>query len=321
MEAGAGAGNLLARLPGRSDSWIMFGAHLDTVPHEGTVQVVLEDGVYRSGGETILGADNKAALAVLIELAAAHAGDPPEVGLELLLTVAEEEALRGAKAFDVSALRSDLGFVLDHASPIGEVISASPSYQRLDAEFEGAEAHAGIRPEQGHSAIVAAAAAIAAMELGRLDPETTANVGVITGGTSANVVPGECRIEAEARSLDPARAAEVAGRMSEACAWAASDHSCDLDLRSAELFRGYRLGSSSAALALAEAGLRRGRREPSRVSSGGGSDANALLAAGFDCVLLANGTEANHTSRESVAAASLDAMLEVCEGIVLEAAA
>ena len=308
-EAGAGAGNLLARLPGRSDAWILFGAHLDTVPHEGTVEVVLEDGVYRSAGETILGADNKAAVAVLMELAAAHAGDPPAVGLELLLTVAEEKALRGAKAF------------LDHASPIGEVISASPSYQRLDAEFTGAEAHAGIRPEQGHSAIAAAAAAIAAMELGRLDPETTANVGVIAGGTSANVVAGECRIEAEARSLDPARAAEVAGRMSEACAWAASEHRCDLDLRTSELFRGYRLAPSSAALALAEAGLRRSRREPSSVSSGGGSDANALLAAGFDCVLLANGTEANHTSRESVAAASLDEMLEVCEGIVLEAAA
>ena len=320
-EAGAGAGNLLARLPGRSDAWILFGAHLDTVPHEGTVEVVLEDGVYRSAGETILGADNKAAVAVLLELAAAHAGDPPAVGLELLLTVAEEEALRGAKAFDVASLRSELGFVLDHASPIGEVISASPSYQRLDAEFTGAEAHAGIRPEQGHSAIAAAAAAIAAMELGRLDPETTANVGVIAGGTSANVVAGECRIEAEARSLDPARAAEVAGRMSEACAWAASEHRCDLDLRTSELFRGYRLAPSSAALALAEAGLRRSRREPSRVSSGGGSDANALLAAGFDCVLLANGTEANHTTRESVAAASLDEMLEVCEGIVLEAAA
>ena len=202
-EAGAGAGNLLARLPGRSDEWIMFAAHLDTVPHEGRVEVVHGDGIYRSAGETILGADNKAAVAVLLELAAAHAGDPPDVGVELLFTVAEEVALRGAKAFDVSTLRSEVGFVIDHASPIGEVITASPSYQRVDAEFEGTEAHAGIRPEDGHSAIAAAAAAIAAMELGRLDPETTANVGVIAGGTSANVVPGACRIEAEARSIDP----------------------------------------------------------------------------------------------------------------------
>ncbi len=319
-EAGAGAGNLLARLPGRMDEWIMFAAHLDTVPHEGRVEVVYGDGIYRSAGETILGADNKAALAVLLELVAAHADDPPVVGIELLLTVAEEVALRGAKAFDVSTLRSEIGFVIDHASPIGEVITASPSYQRVDAEFDGTEAHAGIRPEDGHSAIAAAATAIAAMELGRLDPETTANVGVIAGGTSANVVPRTCRIEAEARSIDPGRAAEVAGRMSEACAWAASEHCCDLDLRIAELFRGYRLAPSSRTVALAEAGLRRCGREPERISSGGGSDANALIAAGLDCVLLANGTEANHTSRESVAAESLDAMLELCEAIVLEAA-
>ncbi len=262
-ETGAGAGNLLARLPGRSDAWIMFAAHLDTVPHEGRVEVDLSEGVYRSAGETILGADNKAAVAVLLELAAAHASDPPEVGVELLLTVAEEVALRGAKAFDASALRSQLGFVIDHASPIGEVISASPSYQRLDAEFTGTEAHAGIRPEDGHSAIAAAAAAIAAMELGRLDPETTANVGVIAGGTSANVVPGACRIEGEARSIDPGRAAEVAGRMSEACAWAASEHGCDLDLGISELFRGYRLAPSSPA-----AGRGRGRAAPLRAGAG-----------------------------------------------------
>src|SRR5206468_10719341 len=97
---------------------------------------------------------------------------------------------------------SPFGFVLDHASPIGEVVTAAPTYKRLAAEFEGTEAHAGIRPEDGRSAIAGAAAAVAAMKLGRLDPETTANVGVIAGGTASNVVPGHCRVEAEARSLD-----------------------------------------------------------------------------------------------------------------------
>jgi tripeptide aminopeptidase len=320
-QVGAGAGNILARLPGRGERWIMFSGHLDTVPHDGQVEVALDGGVYRSAGQTILGADNKAAVAVLLELAASHADDPPAAGIELLLTVAEERALRGATAFDLSALGSEAGFVLDHASPIGEVITASPSYQRLEAEFSGTEAHAGIRPEEGHSAVAAAAAAVGAMRLGRLDPETTANVGVIAGGTSANVVPGACRIEAEARSIDPGRAADVAGQMSEACAWAASEHGCDVDLRIAELFRGYRVAPSSPALGLAESGLRRCGVVPSRVTTGGGSDANALREKGFDCVLLANGTEANHTNGESVPAANLDAMLAVCEAIVREAGA
>jgi tripeptide aminopeptidase len=318
--AGAGAGNLLARLPGRSDDWLMFCAHLDTVPHEGQVEVVDADGVFRSRGETILGADNKAAVAVLMELVARHAGEQPLLGIELLLTVAEEQGLRGAKAFDTTALRSECGFVLDHAGAVGEVVVATPTQQKIRADFVGVEAHAGLKPEDGSSAIAAAAAAISRMQLGRIDEETTANVGVISGGTSGNVVPGHCSIVAEARCLDTNRAAEVAGQLTEACAWGASEHGCDVDVRVEELFRGYQLPSSSAALALAEGGLRSTGVEPRRVTIGGGSDANALRLAGFDCVLLANGTADVHTPQESVSARNLDAMLEVCEGIVAEAA-
>ena len=319
--AEAGAGNLLARLPGRSDEWVMFCAHIDTVPHKGQIEVVQSDGVFRSAGETILGADNKAAVAVFMELVARHAAEPPPVGIELVLTVAEEQGLRGAKAFDASVLRSKTGFVLDHASAVGEVIVTSPTQQSVRADFAGVEAHAGIRPEDGSNAIAAAAAAISRMELGRLDEETTANVGVISGGTSGNVVPGHCGIVAESRSLDSVRAAEVAGSLGDACAWGASEHGCDVDVRIEELFRGYQIPPSSPALALAEAGLRRAGFEPQRTATGGGSDANALIVDGFDCVLLANGTEANHTADEAVSARNLDAMLEVCEGIVAEAAA
>jgi tripeptide aminopeptidase len=318
--AGAGAGNILARLPGRGDEWAMFCAHVDTVPHAGRVEVVNDEGVFRSRGETILGADNKAAVAVFMELVARHTEEPPPVGIELLLTVAEEEGLRGAKAFDAKALRSRCGFVLDHASPIGEVIVNAPTQQQLVADFHGVEAHAGIRPEDGNNAIAAAAGAISRMTLGRLDERTTANVGVISGGTAGNVVPGHCRIVAEARSHDPDRAAAVAGELSEACAWGASEHGCDVDVGVEELFRGYEIPPSSRSLALAEAGLRSAGFEPRRTATGGGSDANALIIDGFDCVLLANGTADNHTPEESVPAHNLDAMLAVCEGIV-EAAA
>lgn len=318
--AEAGAGNIVARLPGRGEEWVMFCAHIDTVPHEGRVEAVVEEGVFRSRGETILGADNKAAVAVLLELLARHAdGEPPPVGIELVLTVAEEQGLRGAKALDAGALRADRCFVLDHASPIGEAIVSSPTQQQIHADFRGVEAHAGIRPEEGSNAIAAAAAAIARMELGRLDETTTANVGRIEGGTSGNVVPRHCAVTAEARSLDAERAAEVAGELTEACAWGAGEHGCDVDVRVEEQFRGYRLPPSSPSLALAEAGLRRAGVEPRRTATGGGSDANALIAAGLDCVLLANGTEANHTPEESVAVSNLDLMLEVCEGIVAEA--
>jgi len=321
--AEAGAGNILARLPGRSDRWVMFCAHIDTVPHPGRIEVVVSEGVFRSGGETILGADNKAAVAVFVELAARHAenGAPPPVGIELLLTVAEEQGLRGAKAVDPGALRSDCGFILDHASAVGEVITSTPTQQQIVADFTGVEAHAGINPELGSSAIAAASAAIARMKLGRLDEGTTANVGVIEGGTASNVVPGHCRVVAEARSIDSGRAAEVAGEMSEACAWGAGEHECDVDVQVEELFRGYRLPTSSRSLALAEAGMRRAGLDPVRTATGGGSDVNALIANGVDCVLLANGTERPHTADECVAGRHLDKMLEVCEGILVEAAA
>ncbi len=319
--AEAGAGNLLARLPGERDEWVMFCAHIDTVPHRGRVEVIDDGGVFRSRGETILGADNKAAVAVFMELVARASERPSPVGIELLLTVAEEQGLRGAKAFDVAKLRSPAGFVLDHAGPVGEVIVQTPTQQKIRADFAGVEAHAGIAPEHGSSAIAAAAAAISRMELGRLDAGTTANVGLISGGTSGNVVPGHCGIHAETRSLDPERAAEVAGKISDACAWGASEHGCDADVRIEELFRGYELPRDSPALALAEAGLRGAGLEPARVAIGGGSDVNAFRRAGHDSVLLSNGTDKVHTEDELVPAANLVKMLEVCEGIVAAAAA
>jgi tripeptide aminopeptidase len=283
--------------------------------------VVEDEGVFRSRGETILGADNKAAVAVLMELAARLAERPAAAGIELVFTVAEEQGLRGAKAFDTSVLHSECGFVFDHASEVGEVIVGSPTQQQVVAEFTGVEAHAGIRPEAGHSAIAAAAAAITRMRLGRLDEETTANVGVVSGGTAGNVVPGHCRILAEARSREASRAAAVAGELSEACAWGASEHGCDVDVAVEELFRGYEVPRDSRARQLAEAGLRSAGFEPRQTATGGGSDANALIAKGFDCVLLANGTADNHTPQESVPARNLDAILAVCEGIVDAAAA
>jgi tripeptide aminopeptidase len=318
--ARAAAGNLIARIHGESDAWVMFGCHLDTVPHDGPIEAVLDQGVYRSRGETILGADNKAAVTVLIELAARYAHSPPPIGLEILFTVAEEDGLRGAKELDPGSLRSPFGFVLDHASPIGEVITAAPTYKRLAADFQGTEAHSGIRPEDGRSAIAAAAAAIAAMRLGRLDPQTTANVGVISGGTASNVVPGHCRVDGEARSLDDERASKAIGAMVDACTWAASEHECDVDIELREVFRGYRLPSSAASVQVARAALERCGVEAREVATGGGSDANALGAAGFECVLLANGTEANHTPEESVAPERILQMLAICEAIVAEAA-
>ncbi len=316
--SGAGAGNLLTRLPGldgpRPERCVLLCAHLDTVPHPGVVEPVLQDGAWTSAGDTILGADNKAAVAMLLELARRHATRPAPVAVELLFTTSEENGLAGAKAFDRDKLNSEFGYVFDHASPLGEVVVASPTYYRVEAHFRGRPAHAGIRPEAGRSAIIAAARAMIRMPHGRIDDETTANVGGVRGGApGTNIVAEHCTFVAEARSLDPVKADRVVAQIVDAVHDAANEPvcSCDVDLSVARLFAGYRHPPNAPAVLAAEEALRRCGHTPTRISTGGGSDANALEARGLPCTNLANGTEHNHEATERVTASALEGMLDV----------
>lgn len=315
-------GNLLARLDGRGERSILLCAHLDTVETEAPIEPVLVDGGWENAHDGILGADNKAAVAVMLEVARRASIEGAPVGIELLFTVSEEDALVGAKAFDAGRLRSDFGYVFDHATPIGEIVVASPTYFRLEASFHGKAAHAGIRPEDGRSAVLAAALAIAAMPLGRIDDQTTANVGSVRGGTgSTNVVPDRCRVLAETRSLDAARVEDVVARMVDAVHDGAAQAECDVDVVCEKLFTGFKVRPSAPELAAAEAALRACGYEPTRIQTGGGSDANALQAAGFPCINLANGTERNHEATERVSVAALEGMLDVALVLLEEAAA
>ena len=320
-ETGSDAGNLLARIPGPEGArTVLFCVHLDTVPVEGPIEVVESDGVLRNKHPAILGADNKAAVGVVLALARRFASEPPPVGLELLFTTCEEIGLRGAKAFDRSQLRSEFGFVFDHASPIGELIVAAPTLYRVEGRFRGAPAHAGIRPEDGRNAIAAAAAAISSLELGRIDEQTTANVGRIEGGTATNVVAERCRVELEARSLDHDRAGDVVARIVDALTAAASDSECDVELIVEEEFRAYRLPRSSAPVQAAIGALESSRIEPRLVPTGGASDANVFQARGLPCLNVANGTARNHEPDESVTVQALETMLDVALGLVAASA-
>ncbi|HWF54339.1 MAG TPA: M20/M25/M40 family metallo-hydrolase [Solirubrobacteraceae bacterium] len=318
---GANAGNLYARVPGQSERSVMLCAHMDTVPPTAPLRPVLVDGGWENAEDTILGADNKAAVAVMVELARRlrSSSEPPPVGLELVFTVSEENGLHGAKAFDVTRLHSPFGYVFDHATPIGEIVIASPTYHRITAEIRGRAAHAGLQPELGRSAIAAAATAIAAMELGRLDAETTANIGTIRGGTAANVVPERCLIEGEVRGIDERRVEEVATALIDRLQDGADAGECDLDVTVERMFSGYRLAPKAPPVAVAERALRACGYEPRPVVSGGGSDANAFEAVGYPCANLANGTERAHQPTERVSVDALEGMYEVAIAL-LEAA-
>jgi tripeptide aminopeptidase len=251
----------------------------------------------------------------------ARAGATPPVGVEILFTTCEEIALVGAKAFDLGRLTAEFGFVFDHASPIGELILAAPTYFSVEARFRGKAAHAGLAPEHGHNAIEAAAAALASLRFGRLDEGTTSNVGRIVGGTASNVVAERCRVECEARSLDHERAAAVAGDIVDAMTQGATDRACDVDVDVQELFRGFRIAKSAPCVAVAERALADAGIEPRHIATGGGSDANAFQARGFQCLNVANGTEAAHQPDERVSVHALETMLDVALGIVEHSAA
>lgn len=334
QKIGADCGNLLARIPATAPlrlgedgaqrrPGVLLCAHLDTVPLTAPVDPVLVDGGWENANEGILGADNKAAVAVLLAVARHAVNEGSDVDIELLFTVGEEIALAGASAFDVSALRSDFGYVFDHASPIGEVIMGSPCHFRIKADFHGVAAHAGIRPEQGRSAILAAAKALASLRHGRLEGEGTVNIGTIAGGTAINVVAEQCSVTAEVRGLDDERGealvAEIVDRVQRAANLPECD--CDVDVNVERTFAGYEQRPSSPAVRAAEAALRACGHEPVRVWSGGGSDANALIVKGFQTVNVANGTERNHEPSERVSVQALEEMFEVVLALLDEVAA
>lgn len=332
--AGSDAGNLLARIPGQDHApsagagvngtatpppSILLCAHIDTVPLAAPVEPVLVNSGWENANEGILGADNKAAVAVMLELARRLVAQPPPVGVELLFTVCEEVSLRGSREFDTGRLHSAFGYVFDHATPIGEIVLASPTHYRIVGELRGRPAHAGIEPEAGRSAIAAAAAAIASMRLGRLDPETTANVGRIEGGSAINVIPERCWLEAETRSLDAARAEAVATEIVDHLQDAANAHECDLDVTVERMFEGYRTRARAPQVQLAERALRACGYEPAHIVTGGASDANSFQSAGFACTCLANGTERAHQSDERVSIEALEGMFEVAIALIDEA--
>ena len=311
-------GNLLCRIaPNGEGAPLFFCAHLDTVPPEGPIEPVVEDGIVRNGGGTILGADNKAAVAAMLEATRRIvAENRPHGGIELLFTPKEEVGLRGAEAFDQERLHARLGYVYDHAGPIGEVILGAPYQVKLDASFRGRAAHSGMYPEEGRSAIAAAARAIADLRLGRLDEETTANVGEIHGGTARNIIPERCSFAAEARCHDERKLGELVQEMLETITFAAQVSDCDVETAVDPSARGYSFKRDDEAVRLAAAALERTGFQPTYGLSGGGADANVFNERGLQCVNLANGMTDIHTPDERIAVADLDRMVDVTLALV-----
>jgi tripeptide aminopeptidase len=316
-------GNIYVRLEGTAEGTpLFFCAHLDTVPPSGPLEPVVEDGVVRNAGGTILGADNKSAVVAMLEaVRRVLAEGIPHAGIELVFTPKEEVGLIGIAAFDHDRLHADLGYVYDQAAPIGEIILGAPHAQATHVTFHGRAAHSGMFPEEGRSAIQAAAKAIADLRLGRVDEETTANVGTISGGTAGNIVPEWCSFLAEARCHDERRLSEFTQEMLDVFSFAATSCDCEVETEARKDYRGYRFKQDDNVVVLAAAALTRCGYEPTYALSGGAADANVFNERGRRCVNLANGMTDIHTPDERIAVADLGAMIEVTLALVAGALA
>ncbi|MCY4111359.1 MAG: M20/M25/M40 family metallo-hydrolase [Chloroflexi bacterium] len=316
------AGNLIGSWPGRGrgDGLIMLNAHMDTVqPTPGMRPVVDADGV-RSDGSSVLGADDKAGLAAIIE--AVRAVD--EAGLdhapiEFVITVGEELGHIGSKAFDPASIDARTSFVFDAGGPVGTVVMRAPGQIRCTATLHGRAAHAGIEPELGISAISLLARAVDRMPLGRIDDETTANIGRIEGGQQSNIVAPTARIEAEARSLSEDRLAGQIDAMRKAVADAAADLGGSFDFEEHRFYVAYQLAESEPAVGLADRAIEASGLTPRHVSTGGGSDAHEFNLNGITSVCLGVGYIDVHTTDEFMPHDALRDITQVAAQLITQA--
>lgn len=314
-------GNVIAELAGTAPGkTIVLSVHMDTVmPGRGIVPVVV-DGEVRSSGATILGADDKAGVAAILEcltrLVETGAPRPP---LRVVATVGEELGLQGAKALAAEHLRGDLCLVLDADGSPGGIVTAAPTHYTFKATFTGRAAHAGVEPEKGTSAVAMACAAVAGMRLGRLDPETTANVGTIRGGVATNVVAPECALTGECRSIDVVRAHEVRDEMDAAMREAATAAGGSVAITWTKEYEGFRFADDDPLLALVEAACGDAGLVPRRFVTGGGSDGNVFTAKGLPSLVLSSGMRDVHGTEERVALADLEGTAALLLAVVARA--
>lgn len=273
---GYGANNLYCRLEGnvKADT-IFFSSHMDTVSPGMGIKPMIKNGNICSDETTILGADDKAGIAMMIEMVQCLKENKLNHGtVEFVITVGEETGLIGAKAFDFSLLKAQYGYVLDSNGPVGGVIVGSPTHYYLTVNIKGMTAHAGVEPEKGLSALAVAVKAMAKMKLGRIDSETTANIGTINGGTANNVVMEHLEIKAEARSISKEKCEAQIKHMIDLFQSAADSMGAEISFEQEKMYESYSFKEEDNIVQLASKAIKNIGREPRIEVSGGGSDAN-----------------------------------------------
>ena len=316
---GGSAGNIIAFKPAtvQGARGLFFCCHMDTVEPTDKLKIVADGGVIRSDGSTILGADDKSGIAAIIEgLTSVVERGVPHGDIQILFDVAEEIGLLGAKSMDHGKIKADLGYVLDTGKPAGGITVSAPSHENMSVEITGKAAHAGIEPEKGVSAIVAAGSAIAKMKLGRIDDETTANVGRIEGGKAHNIIPDRVTVKAEARSRSEEKLASQVQHMTRLFEEEAAKIGASAAVEVEREYASYRWTPEDEVVKLATAAARRVGINPEFQEGGGGSDANIFNSMGMPAVLIGLGYEGPHSSSEHIAVRDLALAAQLVAAII-----
>ena len=314
-------GNVVGRRPGRGAGAslppIILSAHMDTVVPGHGVRPQVVDGVIRSDGSTILGADDKAGLtAILTALARTNADGESSRPVELALTVEEETGLTGAKLMDHDQFVGREAIVIDSAGPVGAIVGKGPAQDSLTVVVHGKASHAGVSPEAGVSAIVVAANAISGMRLGRIDATTTANLGTIEGGLATNIIPARLVIRGEARGINPASLNAQVAHMRERFESEASALGATVEITVTRSYDAINLDEDTPVVQLVQRAMRSVDVAPQMISTGGGSDANVMAGRGISVANLGFGVVGPHALDEHISVADLNRIADVVTAIL-----
>jgi tripeptide aminopeptidase len=323
-KVGGNTGNLIAYKKGDVDQAppIFFSAHFDTVEPTPGLEPIIDGDVIKSGGATIVGADDKCGLAAIIEgMYLLHENHVPHGDIQLILTICEEIGLLGASHVDPSQIRGRYGFVLDSGPPIGSFVYEAPTHDILTVTLRGKAAHAGSSPEEGISAVAIAANAISRMKLGRIGPETTANVGTIHGGTATNIVPEEVVLTCEARSRNPEKLQNQVKHMTDTFNQAAAERHGTCEISIARQYDGYVLGMNDPVLGIAEKATVAADMEFLLRVTGGGSDGNVFNKHGVPTTVMGCGMQNIHRHDEFVKISDMEKSAKLVVSIAATAAA
>lgn len=319
---GGEVGNLIVEIPGREikKPRILLNAHLDTVSPGKKIKPIERRGYITSTGMTVLGADNKAGVAVILEiLRILKEKKIPHPPIRVIFTIAEEIGLLGAKALPERVFLADLGITLD-GGDIDAIIYKAPSQYNLTATVFGRAAHAGIHPEEGINAIKVASIAISKMKLGRIDKETTSNIGVIKGGKATNIIPDEVELKGEARSHNFKKLKRQVEHMEKILLRTSSKYKARLKLKVEQIYRSFEIKKVEKVLKLAVSAVKRSGIKPVLKPTGGGSDANIFNAAGIPTVIMGVGADRVHTTSERIAIQDMFDGAEIVLNLIKEVA-